>query len=129
MSSAHDTLGGDVVSILLQTLQSVNAELARLTASNLELTARLDRLTEKVEPVKAETAKERRTRLEMQAIRAISDIGPCVKDIAELIGVPENTLHGWPVFKSAVRKEAGRLEALRKQAQEDKENGWLGQSW
>jgi hypothetical protein len=107
----------------------VQAELARVTASNEMLAEQVRALAAKVEPPKIESAKERRTRLEMQAIRAISDIGPCVKDIAELIGVPENTLHGWTVFKTAVRKEAGRLEAARKQAQEDKENGWLGQSW
>lgn len=122
-------MNADLASTLISTLQGVQAELARLTASNELLAAQVKELEAKVEPPKVESAKERRTRLEMQAIRAISDVGPCVKEIAELIGVPENTLHGWPVFKTAVRKEAGRLEAARKQAQEDKENGWLGQSW
>ena len=127
MSSS--TLGDDLVSMLTETLRAVQAELAKVTASNALLAEQVRALAEKVEPAKIETAKERRTRLEMQAIRAISDVGPCVKDIAALVGVPENTLHGWPVFKTAIRKEAGRLEAARKQAQEDKENDWSGQSW
>ena len=122
-------MNDNLASTLISTLQSLQAELARVTASNELLAAQVRALAEKVDPPKIETAKERRTRLEMQAIRAISDVGPCIKDIAALVGIPENTLHGWPVFKTAVRKESGRREAARKQAQEDKENDWSGQSW
>lgn len=129
MSSNEVTLGGDVLSMLVSTLQSVQAELSRLTAANTEMSERLARLTEKVEPAKVESAKERRTRLEMQAIRAIGDIGPNVKDIAKLVGVPENTLHGWKLFKTAIKREIGQREAARKQAQEEQANPWLGQSW
>lgn len=129
MSSAHDMLCGDVVSRLLAVLEDVRAELTRVTASNAVLTEQVRRLTEKVEPPKAETAKEVRTRLEMQAILAISDIGPCVKHIAEVIGVSENTLHGWKLFKAAIKREIGQREAARKQAQEEHANPWLGQSW
>ncbi len=129
MSSSNITLGGDLVSMLAETLRAVQAELARVSASNAVLAEQVRRLTEKVEPAKVESAKERRTRIEMQAIRAISDIGPCVKDIAELVGVSENTLHGWKLFKAAIKREIGQREAARKQAQEEQANPWLGQSW
>lgn len=129
MSSSDITSADGLASMLIESLRAVQAELARVSASNVILAEQVRRLTERVEPVKVETAKERRTRLEMQAIKAIGDIGPVVKEIAELVGVPENTLHGWKFFKLAIKQEIGRREAAARQAQEDKENPWLGQSW
>lgn len=101
MSSNEGTLGGDVLSMLVSTLQSVQAELARLTAANTEMSERLARLTEKVEPRHEETKAERRARLEPQAIALLMDPDMQLMQsrIADRLGVSESTLHSWTEFR------------------------------
>jgi len=113
MSSNEVTLGGDVLSTLVATLQSVQAELSRLTAANTEMSERLARLTEKVEPAKVETKSQRRSRLEMQAIRELIVCGPSVKVIARKLGVPATTLAGWSLFRKAMERQIAANKAAR----------------
>lgn len=107
MSSNEGTLGGDALSMLVAALQGMQAELARLTASNLELSARLEKLAEKVEPTRKETRDERRKRLEFAAISALSTVGPVIARVAKEVGVPVRTLAGWPVFMRAMELAQG----------------------
>lgn len=95
------TVDGDVLAMLASTLQSVQAELARLTKANTEMAAQLVRLTEKVEPRHAETKAERRARLEPQAIALLMDPDMQLMQsrIADRLGVSESTLHSWTEFR------------------------------
>lgn len=101
MSSSNLMLGGDLVSMLTETLRAVQAELARVIASNAVLAEQVRKLTEKVEPRHAETKAERRARLEPQAIALLMDPDMQLMQsrIADRLGVSESTLHSWTEFR------------------------------
>ncbi len=109
-------MDAELASTLIATLQSVQAELARVTASNELLAAQVKALAAKVEPVKVESRAEYRARLEPVAILAIQEIGPVREQIARATGIPVSTLRRWDRFENALRTVQGMaaVEAAEK---------------
>jgi DNA-binding transcriptional regulator YiaG len=120
MSANEVTFGGDALSTLLAALHGMQQELARLTAANTEMSERLAKLTEKVEPRHTETKAERRARLEPQAIALLMDpeMQLMQSRIADRLGVSESTLHSWTEFRRilGIAKEQAKAGGKAKYA-------------